>query len=117
MASSVPFNTLMTCPCQGHDAKATMPTLSITSTFTTAEGTASGSIRETESCYSVISFPGIVAGRPYAPPAHDIGHLGAAHAGRVLVDQIGPHLAFPHLITPIPDMLEHRQDPIEFRAG
>jgi hypothetical protein len=46
-----------------------------------------------------------------APAAHrlGIGHLASAHAGKVPVHQIGPHLPFKRLVAPVADMLEDQQ--------
>jgi hypothetical protein len=47
----------------------------------------------------------------HAPAPHrlGIGHLAAARAGKVAVHQIGPHLAFQLLITPVANVLEGQQ--------
>jgi hypothetical protein len=46
-----------------------------------------------------------------APAAHRLGvrNLATAHAGKVPVHQVGPHLAFQYLVTPVADMLEDQQ--------
>jgi hypothetical protein len=46
-----------------------------------------------------------------APAGHrlGIGHLAAAHAGKVPVHQISPHLAFQLLTAPVADVLEGQQ--------
>ena len=55
----------------------------------------------------------------HAPAPHGLGvrGLAGAHAGEVAVHQIGPHLAFQHLIAPVADVLEEQQAQHHFRRG
>ena len=47
----------------------------------------------------------------WPPFAHGLGirRLGGAHPGEIAVHQIGAHLPFQHLVTPVAHVFEHQQ--------
>ncbi len=61
--------------------------------------------------HSLVNLRDHLRSQRHAPAAHclGIGHLAAAHAGKVAVHQVGPHLAFQLLVTPVADMFEGQQ--------